>query len=127
MKPITKPFTFCELRRMQSDNGCITAIVPYPWNRNTSNTKEMNDFVSDQITGSCSGLKDINYRLVGVDVGQQEVFIEVCGILTNWLNDQEYKLNNLLIATHNYLKGFDDATSRSIVNDLATYIERTSP
>lgn len=90
MNPVIQtPFTYKELRQMQEKDGCIKATISWPWDENTSDLEALNDYASEQITGSECGLEDIGYRLVGADVEKQEVLIEVCGSVENYLQELE--------------------------------------
>jgi len=88
MKAIEKPFTLDELRQMQHDNGSITAVISWPWDE-TGNIDILNDNASELITGNQCALEDISYKLVGCNVEAQEVLIEVCGTVENWLTEHD--------------------------------------
>lgn len=89
MNPVLQtPLTYKELRQMQKKDGGITATISFPWT-DVGDIDNLNDTASELITGNCCALEDISYKLVGADVENQEILIEVTGTVENWLEEQE--------------------------------------
>lgn len=82
------PLTLTELRTMQNKEVNITAVIPFPWDE-IGDIENLNDTASELITGSSCALEDISYKLVGVNIDTQEVLLEVCGSVENWLKDKD--------------------------------------
>lgn len=83
-KTIKQLYTQEELRQMQEQKGCVTAVISWPWDE-TGDIADLNDSASAMVTGDVCGLEDIDYRLVGCNVATQEVLIEVTGKLSDSL------------------------------------------
>lgn len=84
--PITRPYTRDELRRMQEQDGEVSAVVSWSFMAGFEGDLDgTNDHVSAQITGSEVGLEDISYELVGVDLPGQLLLVRVSGVVENWL------------------------------------------
>jgi hypothetical protein len=88
MKAMVKPFTLAELRAMQENDGSVTGVISVPWDE-TGDIDALNDQASEALTGSEAALEDIGYKLVGADLENQEVLLEVTGTVENWLADQD--------------------------------------
>lgn len=89
MNPVIQtPFTWKELRQMQEKDGCVKATISWPWDE-TGDIDNLNDTASELITGNCCALEDISYKLAGCDVDKQEVLVEVCGSVENYLEELE--------------------------------------
>jgi len=87
MTTIEKPYTVNELQAMENGEG-VKAVISYPW-KETGHIDTLNEKASELITGDDCALEDIGYRLVGADIENQEVFIEVTGTVANWLAEQQ--------------------------------------
>ncbi len=86
--PIKNPLTVSELRKMQDEEGQITAVVSVPWDE-AGDIDDLNEKVSEMITECDYALEDIGYRLVGADVTNQAILLEVSGSVENWLESKE--------------------------------------
>ena len=86
IKPITKPYTKKEAKKLIKNNG-LTAVVKLSFDDLRQDTDCLNDLVSEMICGSETALEDIDYYFVGVINNENEnsVLVSVSGSIENWL------------------------------------------
>lgn len=93
MRPTDKPLTLAEMRAMQEAEGSITAVISFPWD-GVGDIEALNDAASELITGNECALEGMSYRLVGVDLDKQEVLLEVCGTVEDWIAEQDEEIGS---------------------------------
>ena len=87
--PIERPFTPAEAEAAADAQGTIRAVVEWDFDSLLgADIDDLNDGVSEAITGSIVGLTDITYRVTGTSPTGLTVYIEVTGNISDWLDEQ---------------------------------------
>ena len=85
---ITAPYTEDALRTM-TNNGAeylVANVGVALWDLVEHDLEWLNDYTSEQITGSTAALEDIGFKPVGVD--GEEVVIQVTASVLTWITDR---------------------------------------
>lgn len=86
---VSRPYTVAELRALTNngENYVDANVAVGLWELIEHDTEWLNDYVAEQIAGSCVALTDIGFSPVGVD--GDSVVINVVASVADWLAEQQ--------------------------------------